>query len=189
MKTFIASTKTHVAILGSLIAVMWAAECIDFFMLGSLDRFGIVPRDNQGLRGILFMPFLHGDFKHLIANTVPFAVLGWIVLWRGAASFFFVMAAAMVLGGLGVWAFGAPNSVHIGASGVIFGFLGFLLACGWFERRLFSIVLSVAVGAVYGGMLWGVLPGQVGISWEGHLFGFVAGVVAAKLVTARGAYR
>jgi membrane associated rhomboid family serine protease len=100
---------------------------------------------------------------------------------RRTSDFFVVSAIAMLVGGLGTWLFGAP-ALHIGASGVIFGYLGFLLLRGYFERKFASILFSVFVGILYGSLIWGVLPGQPGISWEGHLFGFLGGVLAAKLL-------
>jgi membrane associated rhomboid family serine protease len=171
----------HCSILGTGVVLAWGVEIIDFFLGGNLNRFGILPRNGSGLLGILFAPLLHGDFAHLISNTVPFIALGWLVMVRRTSDFFVVTAIALLLGGLGTWLFGAPG-YHIGASGLIFGYLGFLLLRGYFERSVFSILFSVFVGVVYGGLLWGVLPNQVGISWEGHLFGFLGGVAAAKIL-------
>ncbi|MEC4893491.1 MAG: rhomboid family intramembrane serine protease [Oscillatoria sp. PMC 1051.18] len=174
--------KTQATILSGTVAVFWITEIVDRFVLqGGLDRFGIIPRHAIGLRGILFAPFLHGDFAHLIANSLPFLVLGWFVMLQETSDFFVVTILSMLIGGLGVWLFGAPG-FHIGASGVIFGYLGFLLFRGLFQRNIPSIFLSVVVGFLYGGLIWGVLPIQEGISWEGHLFGFFGGVVAAYLV-------
>ena len=174
--------KTQVKILGGLVALMWALEIVDQALGRALDVYGIFPRNLTGLRGILFSPFLHGNFPHLIANTVPFITLGWLVMVRRTSDFFVVSAIAMLISGLGTWLIGAPNSLHIGASGVIFGYLGFLLLRGYFERSVTSILFSVVVGMLYGGLIWGVIPGQIGISWEGHLFGFIGGGVAAKLL-------
>jgi membrane associated rhomboid family serine protease len=175
----------QMVVLGGCVALMWGLEIVDHLMGDALNQFGILPRTEIGLRGILFAPFLHGSFGHLISNTVPFVVLGWLVMLRRTSDFFVVTAIAMLVGGLGTWLFGAP-ALHIGASGVIFGYLGFLLMRGYFERSLISIVFSVIVGVLYGGLVWGVLPSQPGISWEGHLFGFLGGVLAAYLLTRRG---
>lgn len=177
--------KAQVYILGGLVALMWALEFVDLFLGGALNQFGIVPRNIVGLRGILFAPLLHGGFPHLISNMVPFVVLGWLVMLRRTSDFFVVTAIAMLIGGLGTWLIGSPYSVHIGASGVIFGYLGFLLLRGYFERSVTAILFSLVVGFLYGGILWGVLPGQYGISWEGHLFGFLGGVLAARLLSNR----
>jgi membrane associated rhomboid family serine protease len=115
-----------------------------------------------------------------VANTLPFVFLGWLVMLRRMADFFVVSAFAILVGGLGVWLFGGPNTLHIGASGVVFGFLGYLLLRGYFERSFTSILLAVVVGVLYGGALWGVLPSEPGISWQGHLFGFIGGGGAAR---------
>jgi membrane associated rhomboid family serine protease len=173
--------KTQGTILGGLVGVMWALEIVDLALGGALNSFGIRPHSLIGLRGIFFAPFLHGNFAHLIANTIPFLVLGWFVMLQETSDFFLVSAIAMLVGGLGTWLFGSANSVHIGASGVIFGYLGFLLARGYYERNIPSIFLAIIVGVFYGGAIWGVLPTQAGISWEGHLFGFIGGILAARL--------
>lgn len=167
-------------VLATLIAIMWIEEAIDFLLRGALNQYGIVPRNLIGLRGIVFAPFLHGNFTHLIANTLPFATLAWFVMLRRMQDFVLVSLLVMLIGGLGTWLIGQSHSVHIGASGVIFGYLGFLLARGYFERSWIAVSLSLVVAFVYSGTLWGVLPGQAGVSWQGHLFGFIAGVLAAK---------
>jgi membrane associated rhomboid family serine protease len=175
---------TQCAILGTCVVLAWGIEIVDLVLGGNLNRLGILPRTGSGLWGILFAPLLHVNFAHLISNTVPFLGLGWLVMLRRTSDFFLVTAIALLLGGFGTWLLGAP-AYHIGASGLIFGYLGFLLLRGYFERSMFSIVLSVAVCILYGGILWGVLPNQPGISWEGHLFGFLGGIVAAKVLTSR----
>ena len=187
IKEIFRELKTQAIVLGGAIAIMWILELADFLIFrGWLNSYGIFPRQVIGLRGILFMPFLHGDFAHLMANTIPFLTLGWLVMVREISDFFAVSAIAMLVSGLGIWLFGATNSVHVGASGVIFGYLGFLLLRGFFERNLLSIVLSLTVGFLYGGLIWGVLPSQPGVSWEGHLFGFIGGILAAKLLAKQG---
>ncbi len=176
--------KNQAAILSTSVALMWAIEIVDIFVLrGRLDQFGIRPHSIAGLWGILFAPFLHGGFGHLIANTLPFITLGWLVMLQETSDFFIVTAIAMVVGGLGTWLTGSPGSIHIGASGVVFGYLGFLLFRGYFLRNLPSIAVSVIVGVFYGGLIWGVLPLQVGVSWQGHLFGFIGGAIAAKFLS------
>jgi len=175
--------KTQAIILATFVAIFWLLEILDQFVFrGSLDIFGIIPHQVIGLRGILFAPFLHGDFSHLIANTVPFLILGWLVMLQETSDFFIVTGLTMLVGGLGVWLFAAPRSIHIGASILIFGYLGFLLLRGYFQRNIPSILLSILVFLLYGGTIWGVLPSRPGISWQGHLFGFLGGVLAAKLI-------
>ncbi|MGQ4646526.1 rhomboid family intramembrane serine protease [Lyngbya aestuarii] len=170
-------------ILGGLVAIMWILELLDATVLRhQLDLYGIIPRQEIGLRGILFAPFLHGNLTHLIANTIPFVTLGWLVMLQETSDFFVVTAITMLVGGMGVWLFGATGSIHIGASILIFGYLGFLLLRGYFERNLPSMILSLVVGVLYGGAIWGILPTQSGVSWEGHLFGFLGGVIAARFL-------
>ncbi|KGF73226.1 peptidase S54 [Neosynechococcus sphagnicola sy1] len=175
--------KTHAQILGGCVAVFWGLEVVDTVLRGSLDRFGIVPRSLTGLRGILFAPFLHLGFSHVIANTIPFLILGWLVMLRRRSDFWIVSLVTMVVSGLGVWLTAPAGSVTVGASGLIFGYLGFLLLRGYFERSWSALFLAVVVGVVYGGLIWGVLPGQPGISWQGHLFGFIGGAIAAWLLS------
>ena len=177
--------KTQGTILGGFVAVMWILEIVDIVLGGALNSYGVRPHQLIGLRGILFAPFLHGGFGHLIANTIPFLVLGWFVMLQETRDFFVVTGITMLVSGLGTWLVGSSNSVHIGASGLIFGYLGFLLLRGYFERNFPSILLSLIVGFLYGGTIWGVLPIQYGVSWQMHLFGFIGGVIAARLLARR----
>lgn len=178
--------KTHAVVLGGFIALIWALEIVDLLFLGgALNAYGIRPRSIIGLRGILFAPFLHGGWAHLVANTIPFLTFGWLIMLRETSDFFVVTAVTMLVSGLGVWLFGSPYTIHIGASGLIFGYFGFLLLRGYFERSVPAIFLSLVVGLLYGGMIWGVLPLQFGISWQGHLFGFIGGGIAARLLARR----
>jgi membrane associated rhomboid family serine protease len=178
--------RNQFLILGTGVVLMWAVEILDTFVFRrSLDKFGIRPLELTGLIGILWAPFLHGGFGHLIANTFPFITLGWLVMLQETSDFFIVTVATMVLGGLGTWLFGGAGTIHIGASGVIFGYLGFLLFRGFFRRNLPSIVLSVVVAFVYGGLLWGILPIRTGVSWQGHLFGFIGGAIVAKFLSGK----
>jgi membrane associated rhomboid family serine protease len=176
--------KSHIAILGGLVGLMWGLEILDVFLRGTLNYYGIIPRTSIGLRGIFFAPFLHSGFEHLISNTIPFVTLGWFVMLRGVSEFLKVSAIAAIASGVGVWIFGS-SGLHIGASGVIFGYFGFLLARAYFERSALSIALALTVGLLYGGMIWGVLPTAMRISWEGHLFGFVGGFFAARHLSRR----
>jgi membrane associated rhomboid family serine protease len=165
-------------VLGGLVAVMWGLELVDLGLGGRLDSFGIWPRQGRGLTGILFAPLLHGGFRHLISNTLPFLVLGWLIMAKDWSEWLVVSIVVALISGAGTWIFGA-NGVHIGASGVIFGYFGFLLARAFFERTAGSFLVALLVLAMFGGMIWGILPIRVGISWEGHLFGLIGGIVAA----------
>ena len=163
--------------------LFWIIEIADYTIFhGSLDQYGIKPRDTSALWGIFLAPVLHGGFGHLAANTIPFVTLGWLTMLQETSDFYIVSALSAVVGGIGVWIFGAPNSVHIGASILIYGYLGFLLLRGYFQKNFPSIALSVFVGVIYGGLVWGVFPSQIGVSWQGHLFGFVGGAIAAKMI-------
>ncbi len=184
-RALVRELKTQVTLLGGFVAFMWLIELVDILVFKqALNIYGILPRQIIGLRGIVFAPFLHGGLGHLIANSLPFLILGWFVMLQETSDFFVVTGITMLVSGIGVWLFGSPG-LHIGASGVIFGYLGFLLLRGYFERNIPSILLSLIVGVLYGSTIWGVLPLQQGISWEGHLFGFIGGVVAARLLTGK----
>ena len=174
------SLRTQAVTLGTMLGAFWVTFAVNFLLGGALTGFGIVPRTTDGLLGILFAPFLHGNLNHLIANTVPFAALGWMVMWRDARHFLPVTAFAMLGAGLMAWTLGAPGSVHIGASGVVFGYLGFLLLAGVYTRSVSSIVLSVVTAGLWGGLVLGIAPSQPGISWQAHLGGFLGGILAAR---------
>lgn len=183
LRTAGAELRTHVIVLGSLLALLWLVELVDqLFWREGLDFLGIEPRTMAGLRHILFAPFLHKGFSHLLANTLPFLMLGWFVMLRGVGEFFLVSLISASVSGIGIWLFGMPATVHIGMSGVIFGYLGFLLGRGYFERSAIAIGLALVVGLLYGSMIWGVLPLQPNVSWLGHLFGLVGGAFAAYLL-------
>lgn len=160
-------------------AAMWGEEVVDTVADGRLDRFGIRPRELGGLEGIVLAPFLHSGFSHLIANTVPFVVLGTVIALGGPRRFLTVTGIAALVSGVGTWLTGQSHSIHLGASGVVFGYLAYLVTRGWFAKKLSYLLGGVVVLAVYGGALWGLLPSP-GISWQGHLFGAVGGVVAAS---------
>ncbi len=163
---------------GITLAVVWGVSALNLLTAGWLNNFGILPRTFSGLFGILLWPFLHGGFFHLLGNTIGYLTLGTVVLARNPRHYWFVTAAGTLLGGLGVWLF-ARGNIHIGASGVIFSYLGYLFATGIFERRLGAIALSAASIFLFGGMLVGLLPVTPGVSFEGHLAGFAAGAFSA----------
>ena len=164
----------------SLVALMWLIELLDAFLFhGALDGWGIHPRTLDGLRGIVAAPFLHSGWGHLLANSVPFIVLGWMIVLHSRDDFWAVTGITALVSGLGVWLLGWPNTVHLGASGVIFGYLGYLLARGYYERSLRSIGLALIAFFFYGGMIWGIFPLQSCVSWLGHLFGLAGGIGAA----------
>jgi len=167
----------------ALVALMWGAEILDTILDHRLDRYGIEPRDADGLSGVVAAPFLHADFGHLAANTVPFALMGFVIALGGAVRVAAVTAIVALVSGLGTWVIAPENTIHIGASGVVFGYATYLLARGFFNRDLMQLAIGAVVGAVWGGVLLAGLEPQEGISWQGHLFGAVGGVVAARMLS------
>jgi membrane associated rhomboid family serine protease len=183
--TVVSTIRKGAVAVGILIALLWLIEGIDTLLNHRLDRFGVRPHRISGLRGILLAPFLHVGWGHLISNTVPLAVLALIIAGQSLVRFVSVSAIVALISGLGMWVFGSTNSVHIGASGVIFGLLTYLIARGLFARKLAFIAIGVVVGVLYGGILSGVVPTKSGVSWQGHLFGAIGGVVAAYVLDRR----
>ena len=172
--------KSQAKVLGVSLTAMYIMFVATWLSHGALLSLGIIPRNVLGLRGILFAPFLHGSLAHLLANTIPFAILGWLVMLRESRHFTYVTVASMIGSGVLAWLIGASGSVHVGASGVIFGYLGFLIFSGWYSRSLMSVTLSILAVFFWGGLLYSVLPGEAGISWQAHLGGFIGGVYSAR---------
>ncbi|HEY1133581.1 MAG TPA: rhomboid family intramembrane serine protease [Nocardioides sp.] len=172
-------------LVGGFVAVLWVLEVVDTLVGNRLDDFGVQPRTDEGLLGILFAPVLHLGFEHLISNTIPLLVLGFVIALSGIGQALAVTGAIWVIGGFGTWLFAPSNTNHIGASVLVFGFIVYLLLRGFFTRRIGQIAVGVVVLVLYGGALWGVLPGQPGISWQGHLFGAIGGGLAAAMLTQR----
>lgn len=163
-------------------ALLYVIEFADQIMPEDLDQGGIVARKWSGLDGVLFAPLLHHGWAHLFANTVPVALFGFLVMAGGFRQWIAVTATVWLLGGLGVWLLGPSDAHTVGASGLAFGWLAFLLVRGIFTRSFRQLVLAVFLLVLYGGTLWGVLPTNPEISWQSHLFGALAGILAAWLV-------
>lgn len=178
------SAGTRIGLLAFLVLLCWAIWGIDTLFHLKLYHWGILPRTLGGAWGIFFAPFLHGGPGHLAANTTAFLILGGLVILGGSRLFLDVSVFVLLLSGVGIWLFGR-ECIHIGASGMVFGYFGFLLGRGWYERKFGSIVISILVALFFGGMIWGVLPQEQHISWEAHLFGFIAGILAAKFLFER----
>ncbi|KZF05220.1 MULTISPECIES: rhomboid family intramembrane serine protease [unclassified Rhodococcus (in: high G+C Gram-positive bacteria)] len=171
-------------LVGAFTVLLWVIEFIDVASGSRLERNGIQARSVEGLWGILFAPVLHDDWQHLIANTVPIVVLGFLVLLSGLTRGLAATGIIWVVGGFGTWLTAGSYTNTIGASILIFGFIAYLLVRGFFTRKLGQLAVGVVVFVLYGSALWGVLPSEPNVSWQGHLFGAVGGVVAARLLSA-----
>jgi membrane associated rhomboid family serine protease len=174
-----------IRLLFALLAAMWVLEVVDVAADHSLDGYGIEPRDPDGLVGVVAAPFLHAGFGHLIANTIPFVVMGVVIALQGAARLLAVTAIVALVSGLGTWLIAPENTLHIGASGVVFGFATYLIARGFFNRSLLELGVGLVVVAIWGTALLGGLEPREGISWQGHLFGALGGVLAARVLARR----
>lgn len=180
------TARDNARTLAGLVGATWLVHVGNLLTGGALLTWGIHPRTVEGLLGVLFAPFLHASLSHLAVNTVSFVLLGAITLIRGRADFARISAIGVLSSGLGAWLLGGAGTVHVGASGVIFAYLGFLMARGWFERSVQAVVLSLGTIWFFGGMVFGVLPTVgAGISWQAHLFGFLGGILAARSLRAR----
>lgn len=176
------SIRSRALTLSVFVAAMWFVWAVDAIMpgAGSVAGYGIIPRTSFGLQGIPVAPFIHHDLDHLLSNTVPFLVLGTLVLLRGVVEFLFVFIVSALTAGFGTWLLGASGQ-HIGASGVVFGLFGYLVFRTAFDRRWSSALITLGVAVFYGtSMAYGLLP-QAQISWSGHFFGFLGGLVAARI--------
>jgi membrane associated rhomboid family serine protease len=173
------------ALVAGMAAVMWVVEIADQVADGRLDSHGIEPREVDGLDGVVFAPFLHAGWDHLIGNTIPFLLLGFAIALGGLARVATVTVIVALVGGLGTWLVAPANTVHIGASGIVFGYAAYLVARGIYSRSPVQIALGVVVLAVWGTTLLRGLVPEDGISWQGHLFGAIGGVLAARLLHRR----
>jgi membrane associated rhomboid family serine protease len=171
--------STAIGIVIALVALMWVLEVVDVALDHRLDRYGIEPRDPDGLDGVVAAPFLHVGFGHLIANTLPFVVMGVVIAFEGPLRLVGVTVIVAIVSGLGTWLVAPENTIHLGASGVVFGYATYLIACGLFNRRAGELAIGAGVAVLWGGALLGGLEPQRGISWQGHLFGALGGLLAA----------
>jgi membrane associated rhomboid family serine protease len=173
-----------IKLMAGLLALLWAVLLVDMLVFGgSLVRFGIVPRQLSGLIGIPLAPLLHLGPVHLLANSGPFFVLGLLALRQGRAAFAAASTIIIVLGGFATWCIGPAQTVHVGASGLIFGWFGFVVAAAWQTPRLSAVLAAFLALFWYGfGILFGLSPLQLGVSWQGHLTGLLAGIAAAWVI-------
>jgi membrane associated rhomboid family serine protease len=175
------SRRLYLAIVSPalMLAVIWAVFLAEHLLAATWADYGVFPREQSGLKGVLFMPLLHGDWGHILSNTPPLAALMamlWFFYPRVASPAFFMI---YLLSGLATWTFARAGVFHIGASGVVYGLVAFLFWNGIFRRNFKAIVIALIVLFYYGGLFMGIVPGQAGISWDGHLMGALAGVVVA----------
>ena len=171
-----------IRLLAAIVAVMWIVEIINTIDSNRLDSDGIYARSFSHLWGILTAPFIHASFAHLIGNTIPFVFMGLIIALRGAARLALVTAIVIVIGGLGTWLIAPAGVSTVGASGVVFGYATYLVARGFFDRSVLDILVGLVVGLVWGAALLASLVPHYGVSWQGHVSGAVAGVIAAWLL-------
>jgi membrane associated rhomboid family serine protease len=176
---------TAIQLLLGIVLLMWALEVVDVALDNRLDQYGIVPREVEGLDGVIAAPFLHVGFGHLVANTLPFVAMGLVIALEGPLRLLGVTAITAVISGLGTWLIAPADTIHLGASGVVFGYATYLIARGLFNRRVMEIAIGAGVALLWGGALLAGLEPQQGISWQGHLFGAIGGVVAARVLSER----
>ncbi|MGW4690282.1 rhomboid family intramembrane serine protease [Streptomyces sp. NPDC004244] len=173
-------TKAAAKLMLGWVALLWVLEAVDYATGHALDQYGVVARDPDSLTGIVTGSFLHFGFDHVASNSVPLLVLGFIAALSGIRRFLAVSGIIILAEGLGTWLISPPNTMTLGASGVVFGLFGYLLVRGFVERRVLGIAVSLGVAAVWGStMLSGVLPIHEGVSWQGHLCGLAAGIATA----------
>jgi membrane associated rhomboid family serine protease len=181
LATFGRDLKRAIVTFAIILAVLWSIELLNGVTYHALStQWGLIPRTREGAPGIVLHPLLHANTAHLLANTLGLLVLGGVVMLRDARDFWTTTLLGALVGGIGGWIFARP-SIHVGASGVIFAYLGYLLTTGFFDRRISSVLISITAALLWGSLLFGLSPFQARVSWELHLFGFIGGIVAASL--------
>lgn len=181
LQTIIDSIKLNSFFVGELIVLLWLIQIINVSVHYKLNAFGIYPRHLSGFLGIFVSPFLHGDFSHLLLNSVPLFILANLILLQGKIAFCIISLLIIFLGGFLVWIFG-KRGIHIGASGLIMGYFGYLLANAYQHFTIVSVILAILCVYYFSGLLLLLIPGKKGISWEGHIFGFLAGIAVSFII-------
>jgi len=176
-KTFLEAFK----IIFYLVLIIWIVEIINLVFAHQFYIWGIMPRNLEGMRGIVLHPFIHGSLQHAILNTMPLIVLGSFVALEGKAAFLNITIKIILIGGFLLWLMGRP-SFHVGASLLIFGYFGFILAHAYYRKSLSAIAIAAVTLFLYGGIIYGIVPMDNQVSWEGHLFGLIAGIIGAKQI-------
>jgi membrane associated rhomboid family serine protease len=168
--------------LWQFIALLWILEMVDQSLLNrQLDGLGLQPGNWNHWEGILFMPFLHIDFYHLLNNSIGLAIFGTLLITRSWDDLYYASIGAILGCSLAVMLLGKPGSVHIGASGLVFGWWSFLIARAFYQRNFQSALIAVSMIVFFGGMIYGILPGEKSISWQGHLGGAIGGIIGSRL--------
>lgn len=186
-QTLLVSVVQTALNMGLLVIAVWIIHLIDIVLGGSLKQiFGLRPRTTLNPLALFVSPFLHIDFKHLITNTAPLFILGTLVMVQGQLAFWITTLIIMAMAGIGIWLFGRTNSLHVGASGLILGYFGYLLANVFFAPNRATIIVAGVVALLYLGLIWQVVPLKKGISTMGHLFGFLGGIAAAWMTALLG---
>ncbi|HEY0142490.1 MAG TPA: rhomboid family intramembrane serine protease [Thermoanaerobaculia bacterium] len=180
--------RERVTALLAFLGVLWIVWALHQIFPAGIGLYGVIPRNSEGLRGIITAPFLHLSLDHLIANSIPLLILGALILLRGVKELVYVILVTGLISGIGIWLFGAPGTMHFGASGLVFGFISFLLFRAIFDRTLSSVLITVIVALLYGSTLLASFLPAAGVSWSGHLWGFIGGIIAARWRHPRRAY-
>lgn len=170
--------KKQLRFLAAIATMLLIVQLINSFTGNALNHYGVLPRETQFLANIFFAPWLHGTPAHLLTNLLPLLLFIWLTLQWGNRRFIYITLTICLIGGFGVWLFGR-SAIHIGASGMVYGYFGFLLLGGFRSGKIPFMIISVLVTILYGGMLFGLLPSQAFVSFEYHLFGFIGGLIAA----------
>ena len=177
-----AQRQTGLKLAGGFLATIWIVFILEL-VFPWLQAFGIHPLDVSSLPFIFTSPLLHANFEHIISNSIPGAIFAFLVGYSGKRVFWEVTTFVVIIGGLGTWLFGGVGTNHIGASGLVYGWLAYLIVRGFFNRSIGQIITGVVLGFFYSGLIFGLLPGTEGVSWQAHLFGAIGGIVASMVIT------
>jgi membrane associated rhomboid family serine protease len=163
----------------AFVGLCWLVFLVNNLLLhGHFSHLGIIPRTTSGLSGVLLAPLLHASYRHLLANTAPLLVLGGVIAWRSPVNYLLITVAGTIISGTLVWLLARPGC-HLGASGLVFCYFGYLMGQAWFERTAVNILVALVCAVIYGGLIWGLSPFQWGVSWEAHAAGLLAGILLA----------